>query len=212
MLAVCGSAQTTDTDALPQARDRALTPAAVSDWKKSPVVEAPYVPLSLKHKAFLFGYRNIQPSSFGKSAFTAALAQWQDQPTEWGQGMKGYGRRYGHRIVNRAVESGIGFGVATALHQDPRYFRNPGAGARSRLWNALSQVVLTRTDGGGKTFSAWRFAGNYGGQFVSNTWRPERQRTVGNTMVRGTISLSFDVGANVFKEFWPDIRRRVFKR
>jgi hypothetical protein len=213
LLAVCGSAQTTDSDAQPQqTRDRALTPAPEADWKNSPTVDAPYVPLSLKSKTYLFAWRNIQPSSFGKSAFTAAIAQWQDTPAEWGQGMEGYGKRYGHRIANRAVESGIGLGVSALLRQDPRYYRNPGAGAGKRLWNALSQVVITRTDSGGKTFSAWRFAGNYGGQFVSNAWRPERQRTFGNTMERGSISISFDVAANVFKEFWPDIRRRVFKK
>jgi hypothetical protein len=212
LLAVCASAQTTDSEALPQARDRAAVPPPEANWKKSPVVEAPYVPLSLKDKTYLFGWRTLQPSSFAKSAFTAAIAQWQDTPAEWGQGMEGYGRRYGHRLANRGVESAIGLGVTAALRQDPRYYRNPGAGAGKRLWNALSQVVITRTDGGGKTFSVWRFAGNYGGQFVSNTWRPERQRTFGNTMERGSISLSFDVASNVFKEFWPDIKRRVFKK
>ena len=71
---------------------------------------------------------------------------------------------------------------------------------------------MTRTDGGGKTFAAWRVAGNYGGQFVSNAWRPERQTGVGDTMIRGTVSMGFDAASNVFKEFWPDIRRRVFKK
>ena len=213
LLAVCGSAQTTDTDAIPQARDRAVTPAPdPGGWKKSPVANGPYVPLTLKEKTYVFGWRTIVPSGFGKSILTAAIAHWQDSPEEWGQGMAGFGRRYGHRLLNRAAENAIGLGVTAALRQDPRYFRNPEASGGRRVLHALTQVVVTRTDGGGKTFAAWRFAGNYGGQFVSNTWRPERQRGFGDTMVRGSFSLGLDAASNVFKEFWPDIRRRVFKR
>jgi hypothetical protein len=152
------------------------------------------------------------PSGFGKSIVTAAIAHWQDSPEEWGQGMAGFGRRYGHRILNRAAENAIGLGVSAALRQDPRYFRDPEASGGGRVWNALKQVVVTRTDGGGKTFAAWRVAGNYGGQFVSNSWRPERQRNVGDTMIRGSVSMGLDAASNVFKEFWPDIRRRIFKK
>ena len=120
--------------------------------------------------------------------------------------------RYGHRMANRGVESAIGFGVAAALRQDPRYFRKPNAGIKARMGNAFSQAVVTHTDRGAKTFAAWRVAGSYGAQFVSNAWRPESERGVGDTMVRGTLSIGYDATANLFKEFWPDIKRRVFKK
>lgn len=181
-------------------------------WKVSPNIGDPYAPLSLKDKGWLFGDRVVEPTGWAKSAFTAGIAQWRDSPEEWEQGMKGYGRRYGHRILSRGVEAGIGFGVAALLRQDARYFRKPGGSVGSRIGNALSQIVVTRRDGGGKTFPAWRVSGNFGGQFVTNAWRPERQTGVGNTLLRGTISTGFDAASNVFKEFWPDIRRRIFKR
>jgi hypothetical protein len=219
LLATCGWAQAVDNQdansAGEHSRDRsvpALPPPPLGDWRRSPFVEQPYVPLGLKHKAYLFGYRNVDPSSFAKSAVTAGLAQWRNKPSEWGQGMEGYGKRYGHRLANRGAESVIGFTVAAVFHQDARYFRNPTGTIRHRLWHSVSQTFVTRTDGGGKTFSAWRFAGNYGGQFVTNAWRPERQTGVGDTMLRGTISIGYDAASNVFKEFWPDIRKRIFKR
>jgi hypothetical protein len=115
-------------------------------------------------------------------------------------------------MANRGVESAIGFGVAAALRQDARYFRKPNAGIKARMWHAFSQAVVTHTDSGGKTFAAWRVAGNYGAQFMSNAWRPESERGVGDTMVRGTVSVGYDGAANLFKEFWPDIKRRLFKR
>jgi hypothetical protein len=220
LLATCGWAQTTDAQpGTDQTADRAagaavpaISPRPQGDWKKSPLEDGPYVPLSFKEKSYLFGWRTIQPSAFGKSAVSSAIAHWRDKPEEWGQGMEGYGKRYGHRLLNRAVESAIGLGVTGLLRQDGRYFRKPVGPAGARLKNALSQVFVTRTDSGGKTFAVWRFAGNYGGQAVSNFWRPERQRTFSDTMARGPWSLGIDAASNVFKEFWPDIRRRVLKR
>jgi len=185
---------------------------AQNHWKVSPNVEAPYEPLGANEKAYLFGYRNVEATAWVKSAVTAGIAQWTDTPTEWGQGMEGYGKRYGHRVANRAVETAIGLGVALALREDARYFRRPTGTVKQRIVNAISQTVVTRTDGGAKTFPAWRLAGDYGGQFVTNLWRPDRETGAGDTMLRGTISLGYDAASNVFKEFWPDIRRKVFRR
>jgi hypothetical protein len=203
----------------PEPPDATSSPAAHAlpkhrpdSWKYSPIESEPYVPLSLKNKAFLFGYRAIAPASWGKSALAAGLAHWQNSPEEWEQGTKGFSMRYGHRMANRGVESVIGFGVAAVLHQDGRYFRNPEAGAGRRILHAVSQTFVTRTDSGGRTFSAWRFAANYGAQFVSNAWRPESQRDAGETMLRGTVSIGYDAAANIFKEFWPDVKRKIFKR
>ena len=173
---------------------------------------APYSPLGLKEKFYLFNYRTIEPSGFGKSAFAAGIAQLTDTPEEWGQGAAGYGRRFGHRMASKGVENMIGFGMAALLHEDGRYFRRGEGGIFERLGHSVAQTFVTRTDGGGRRVSIWRLTGNYGSEFVSNAWRPEGQKGPGDTMLRGTISLGYDVCANVFKEFWPDVKRRVFKR
>jgi hypothetical protein len=186
--------------------------AAQDHWKVSPTVEEPFRPLTTKERVYLFTYRSVEPTAFLKSAVTAGIAQWRDSPPEWGQGMEGYGKRYGHRMVNRGVENAIGLGVALALREDGRYFRRPSGTVWQRIGNALSQTVTTRTVDGNLTFPGWRLAGSFGGQFVSNTWRPESQRGAGDTMIRGSISLSYDAASNVFKEFWPDIRRKIFKK
>lgn len=215
MLATCAWAQapqsqsTSDRTASPS---NAATPSSQGDWKVSPFERAPYVPLGLKKKAYLFGYRTIDPSALGKSLFTASIAQLKNSPEEWGQGVKGFARRYGHRLATRGVENGIGFGVAAVLRQDARYFRLSEGGVGGRVKHALWHTFVTRKDNGGKTFAVWRIAGNYGSQFVSNSWRPPTENNAGDALVRGTISIGYDAASNAFKEFWPDIRRRLFKR
>jgi hypothetical protein len=78
--------------------------------------------------------------------------------------------------------------------------------------HALAHTVITRNDSGGREFAVWRFAGNYGAQFVSNAWRPERYTGVSDTLGRGTVSIGYDAASNLFKEFWPDIRKHVLRR
>jgi len=166
----------------------------------------------VSEKATVFGKRMVGPSALAKSAFTAGVNQYRDTPEEWGQGLAGYGRRYAHKLGTRGAENAIGFLVAAPLHQDPRYFHSEDTGLWPRVGHAVASSIITRNDNGDRQFAVWRFAGNYGSQFVSNTWRPERQTNVSDTLVRGTVSIGYDAVANLFKEFWPDIRKHVLQR
>jgi hypothetical protein len=179
---------------------------------QTPLATDPYVPLSVGAKALVFTKRLASPGSLVKSAAGAGLDQWRDSPAEWGQGMEGYGRRLGYKLANRGVENGIGFLVAAPLHQDPRYFRSGKTGFWPRSKHAMVSTFVARTDSGGRTVAVWRFAADYGAQFISNTWRPGRQTGTGDTLIRGTGSIGYDMAANVFKEFWPDIRKHVLHR
>jgi hypothetical protein len=190
----------------------ALLCAAAAYPQSGPFAKEPYEPVSVGEKFKIHMRRIYEPSGLGKSAFTAAINQWQDDPEEWGQGMKGYGRRYGHKLVNRGVENVIGFSVATALKQDPRYFYSGEQGVWRRLKYATASTLVTRTDSGGKTLSVWRLTGNYGAAFISNAWRPSRINSSGDALVRGTIAIGYDFASNIFKEFWPDIKRKFFRR
>jgi len=186
--------------------------ARPGSWKISPMDGAPYSPLGLKQKFYLFNYRTIEPTAFAKSAFGAAIAHATNTPEEWGQGWDAYGHRYGHRLASRGVKNMIGFGAAALLHQDGRYFRRGEGRIVDRLGHSVAQTFVTRTDSGGRTFATYRFVGAYASEFVTNAWRPPSQREPGDTVLRGTVSLGFDAASNVFKEFWPDIKRRVLKR
>ena len=177
----------------------------------TPTSDAGQNRLTTREKFSVFGRRIISPAGFAKSAFTASINQAQNSPEEWGQGMEGFAKRYSHKIANRTVENGIGFLVSVPLRQDPRYFHSTETGLWRRARHALIYTVLTPTDSGGRTFAAWRFAGSYGAQVVSNAWRPERYRTVSDTLLRGTVSVGFDAASNFFKEIWPDIKRKVFR-
>jgi hypothetical protein len=177
--------------------------------QSGPFNNLPYEALSARDKVKLHASRVYAPSGLGKSAVTACYNHWVNDPPEWEQGLKGYGRRYGHRLLNRAVENAIGMAVSTSLGEDPRYFYSGQTGVWRRVKYAVASTFLTRTDDGGRRISTWRFAGNYGASLISNSWRPPSENQVRHALERGTISIGYDVASNVFKEFWPDIKRKI---
>jgi hypothetical protein len=189
----------------------ALLPLSIV-FGQSPSENDPYTAPTNTEKASVFAHRIIAPHSLAKSALMAGINQWQHSPEEWGQGLEGYLQRYGHKLAIRGFENVIGLAVAIPWNEDPRYFYSGEAGIWPRSRHALKMTILSHNDSKRHRVAFWRLAGNYGSQFVSNTWRPARQTDVSDTLFRGTVSLAYDAGLSVFKEFWPDIRRRIFRR
>jgi hypothetical protein len=156
--------------------------------------------------------RTFSPGSIAITGVKAGYSQLTDSPTEWGQGGTGYSRRVASSMASSAVRAGLAFGLDSALHQDPRYFRSGNAGFWPRTKHALRGTILTRTDSGGETFATWRIGSAYGAAFISQQWYPDRYHTVRHGFVGGSTRLGFDVVRNVIAEFWPDIKKKISLR
>ena len=57
-----------------------------------------------------------------------------------------------------------------------------------------------------------RYAGNIGNNFLSNTWRVPSESTTGQASLRCVYGVLGELGGNAFTEFWPDIRKKVFRK
>ena len=150
------------------------------------------------------------PMSMVGFAAYAGVLQAADAPKEWGQGAASYRKRFGSTVAWSGVHSALAFGLDTALHQDPRYFRSRGTGFWRRAGHALRGTILTRTDSGGETLSTWRIGSAYGAAFLSNQWYPDRLNTVRLGLIQGSATMGFDLVGNLGAEFWPDIKRKAF--
>jgi hypothetical protein len=111
-----------------------------------------------------------------------------------------------------AVKNTVQFGVGAALREDPRYFPSGRRGVLRRAWHAVTFVFVPRNDHGGRTVGAARIAGTLSAGFVSNAWYPERLSDTSHALSRTGISLGGEAAVNLFHEFWPDIKRAVFRR
>jgi hypothetical protein len=156
--------------------------------------------------------QTVGPLAMVGDAAYAGILQEIDTPTEWGQGGSPYARRLASTAACSGIHSALAFGLDSALHEDPRYFRSAGGSFWRRTGHAFRGVILTHTDHGTETFSFWRFGSAYGAAYVSNQWYPGRLNTVALGFGQGSLQLGFDLVRNLASEFGPDIKRMVFRR
>ncbi len=139
----------------------------------------------------------------------AGLLQELNAPREWGGGVAAYARRVASTEGCGVIHGVLAYGLDTGLHQDPRYFRSDRKGFFRRMAHAAREIILTRTDSGGETFSTWRMGSAYGSEFLSNLWYPDRLDTVRLGFLQGSLRVGFDLVSNISAEFWPDIRKKL---
>jgi hypothetical protein len=156
--------------------------------------------------------RSYGPSAILGLAAYAAVLQEVNSPEEWKQGGSAYGKRFASMAAWSGIHSALAFGLDTALHQDPRYYRSGATGFWRRAGHALRGTILTRTDSGRETLSTWRLGSDYGSAFLSNVWYPDRLDNARLGFLQGSLTLGFDLAGNLGAEFWPDIKRKVFRR
>ncbi len=169
-------------------------------------------PLDWQEKLAFHAESTYEPTTMIGIAAYAGLLQEINSPAEWGQGAGAYGKRFGSTLAWSGIHSTLAFGLDTALHQDPRYYRSLSSGFWRRSAHALRGTILTRTDSGGETLSTWRIGSAYGAAFLSNLWYPARLDTARQGFVDGSLGLGLSFASNLGAEFWPDLKRKVFRR
>jgi hypothetical protein len=57
-----------------------------------------------------------------------------------------------------------------------------------------------------------RLVGAYVTPVITDQWLPDRLNTVGRKVGGGSTYLGWNFANNMLKEFWPDIRARIFRK
>ena len=81
-----------------------------------------------------------------------------------------------------------------------------------RTGYAIFRGFVTRTDSGGTSFNWSEVAGNGLEAALSNAYYPPQERGLNQTAVNWGTQMESAVLNHVFQEFWPDIRRNVFRQ
>lgn len=121
----------------------------------------------------------------------------------YGQGWKGYGRRYGADLGNLVSGTFMGSAVLPSLfHQDPRYFYKGSGTTSSRFWYAVSRTIVTRGDNGHPQPNYSTILGDISAGAISNLYyAPEDRRNAKVTLTNGLLGIAGDAMNNVFQEF-----------
>ena len=143
----------------------------------------------------------VGPFRLAWTAASAGIHQWEDHPEEWGQGMKGYGKRYASSFGQNAIQQTVTYGFDEAFGLDTGFEKSKHEDFGSRLKDALLQNITSRTKSGKRVISAPRLAGVYTGAIVSHeTWYPERY-SYKDGLRSGTMTLLTGFGINLIREF-----------
>ena len=130
---------------------------------------------------------------------------------EFHQGAAGYARYFWHSAVDQTSENYmVEFIFPAFTHEDSRYYTLGHGGFVKRTGYALSRAVITRSNSGAQVFNISEIFGAGAASGISNMYYPSASRSVGNTASEWAEDVGIDAASFWFKEFWPDINRRLF--
>ena len=140
--------------------------------------------------------------------FAAGWGTAFNKPREYGPHWEGFGKRYGMRLTGGATSNAMEASLGALWGEDPRYPRL-GSGARfgARLDNAMKYAFVARGPSGNPMPAYARYAAIPAANFLSNTWRADGEAQTRDAVIRIGLGFAGRVTANLFAEFWPDIRR-----
>ena len=143
----------------------------------------------------------VGPMALLRTGASAGISQWRDSPEEWGQGAKGYGKRFASGLGKNAIQQTVTYGLDMAFHLDTGFQRSKREGFGARLKDALLYNVTSRTRSGKRVISAPRLIGVYtAGVVAAETWYPDRY-DYKDGLRHGSTTLLTGFGINVVREF-----------
>jgi hypothetical protein len=174
----------------------------------------PFAPITTKRKFYIASKDSFDYPVYLTSALFAGLYQLENQNPSFGQGVKGYAKRfassYGDQAIGNLMTEAI---FPSLLHEDPRYFRLGASGGTAwhRMGYAITRVFVIRTDKGKWDFNYSEWLGNATTVAISNLYYPDT-RTASENVQKLGIQVGTDAFSQVMKEFWPDIKRKLIKK
>lgn len=170
-------------------------------------------PLTTRQKFKVVTRTSFDYVNYPWFGFLAALGQAGNSEPGYGQGAKGYAKRYGSTFADGTIDTFMtGAVFPSLLHQDPRYFQMGKGEFFRRTGYAVSRTFVTRADSGHNQFNYSEVLGSAMAGGISNLYHPPGDRTLSNSMRVWSTQLGLDTLTFVAKEFWPDLRRKIRKK
>lgn len=172
-----------------------------------------YQPISTRTKFMIASKDSFDWPEFFVAGALSGLNQLSGQNPEWGQGVKGYAKRYGASLADQTVSNFLTEAILpSALHHDPRYFRLGQGSAAHRILHAVSWVVISKSDRNHNTLNISELLGSGASAAVGTLYYPAEERTAGSVRDRFITQVSFDAVSSILKEYWPDIRQMLARK
>jgi Carboxypeptidase regulatory-like domain len=167
-------------------------------------------PLTTKLKFQLALKTATDPITIVGIGVLAAINQAGDVPN-YGQGLKGYGKRFGAAAADSTSDVMIGGAILPSLlHQDPRYFYQGTGTNKSRVFHALSSPLICKGDNGRLQPNYSSVGGDLASAALSNAYYPASNRGAVPLFEGFFIGTGERMLGNVIQEFvLPRLTRKA---
>jgi hypothetical protein len=175
--------------------------------------DVPLIPLTGSQRMRLFVAQSFTtPGIYIKTVLFASADQAHGNPTEWGGGLGGYGRRLGSRYGQYLIQNSLASTGNALLGYEPRYDRCRCAGFWPRTRHAFLRNFVTYNH----TEREYRpqlalYAGAFGSGAISSLWYPGNPKPVVEGYQAMITQGGWGLATNWVGEFAPEINR-ILKR
>jgi hypothetical protein len=154
----------------------------------------------MKIRAYLFDA--FGPYPIAGALLIGGVHQAENAPPEWGQGVSGFGRRFGSSLGIEAVTTTTRYGLAEAFREDTVYYRCECKGILRRFEHAMiSTVTSRRGEDGHRSLSFPAIVAPYAGTMTAvYAWYPARFGAK-DALRMGNYNLLAFAGENFALEF-----------
>jgi len=167
-------------------------------------------PLDRWQKFKLAANNSVSLATVSAALLGAAYGQTINSPARYHQGGEGYAKRFGADMARSASANLFGtFLIASALHEDPRFYVRRSLSFKESLKYAAVRVAVTRSDRGNRVVNFAGLLGPLAGEGLANTYYPEGNRGVSSTFIRYGADLGWKFGGHMLRQYWPSINRRL---
>lgn len=162
-----------------------------------------YIRPTEKTKISNYAFDAFGPYPIAAAGVTAGINQWTNSPPEWGQGVEGFGKRFGSDYAIGAMGTTTRYGLAEAFREDTLYYRCECSGPFPRMRHAMISTLTGRRGADGhRVFSISALAAPYAGSMIAvHLWYPDRFDAK-DAFRMGNYSLLTYMGGNIALEFF----------
>jgi hypothetical protein len=163
--------------------------------------------MTVKEKLDYDARHVLDPENLLYGGLGAAIDQWRDRPSQWGQGWEAYGDRYASHFTQYLTQRAIMFPVQAIDHENPQYIRSEHRNYGARIGDAFLHTIWRRDDFGRMRPAYGEIFGDYGAAAVSRFWWPDQYHTASAVLIAGSDTVLIDGAINALHEFTPDLKR-----
>jgi hypothetical protein len=193
----------TPAPAKPQSLLSSADPTTTAGITNPPRFDLTYIRPTERTKVSNYAFDAFGPYPIAGAGVAAGINQWTNSPPEWGQGVQGFGKRFGSDFGIAAIGTTTRYGLAEAFREDTLYYRCECSGPFPRLSHAvISTLTGRRGQDGHRVFSISALAAPYAGSMIAvHLWYPDRF-DMKDAFRMGNYSLLAYMGGNVALEFF----------